>query len=66
MPGSAAAQIGEPAVAHGELAKDQQRPPIADQIEAGGDRAVLAVGALWGRWLLTIRDLVVAMSLHSV
>ena len=37
-------QVGEATVAGQQLAHDQQRPPVADDVEGGGDRAVLVVG----------------------
>src|SRR4029079_14911214 len=40
------AQVGESAIAHRQLAKDEQGPPVADEIQARGDGAVLAVGAV--------------------
>ena len=44
MPGQRGAQVGEPTVADQQLAHDQQRPAVADDVEGDGDRAVLVVG----------------------
>ena len=50
--GQGGAQVGEPAVSHGQLAQHQQGPAITDEVEAGSDRAVLPVGAFRGLQIL--------------
>jgi hypothetical protein len=53
--GQVGAQVGEATAPEGELAQDEQGPAVADDVERGGDSAVLVVAllrhAVIVRWL---------------
>ena len=46
IPGELRAQVGEPPVAEQQLAQDEERPAVADEVERARDRTVLPVRRL--------------------